>query len=152
MATKKEWGNATWYLFHTLSFKMKDEYFAELKNDFLNICTKICATLPCPDCSEHAGKIMYNVKRDNIKTKKDLQLFFFDFHNTVNRRVKKPIFEENNMFMYHKAITKNIIYNYITIMSRKYHNTKLLSNSFHRDMSMNDFKKWIAHNSNKFNP
>ena len=35
MATKKEWGNATWYLFHTLSFKMKDEYFAELKNDFL---------------------------------------------------------------------------------------------------------------------
>ena len=81
MATKKEWGNATWYLFHTLSFKMKDEHFDELKNDFLNICTKICATLPCPDCSEHATEIMRNVKRENIKTKKDLQLFFFDFHN-----------------------------------------------------------------------
>ena len=90
MATKKEWGNATWYLFHTLSFKMKDEHFHELKNDFLNICTKICATLPCPDCSENATEIMRNVKRENIKTKKDLQLFFFDFHNSVNRRVKNP--------------------------------------------------------------
>lgn len=152
MATKKEWGNATWYLFHTLSFKMKDQYFDSLKNDFLNICTNICGNLPCPNCSEHAATVMKNLNRDNIKTKKDLQLFFFDFHNAVNRRVNKPVFEEKNMFMYHKAITKNIIYNYITIMSRKYNNIKLLSNSFHRDMSLNDFKKWIAHNSNKFNP
>jgi hypothetical protein len=152
MATKKEWGNATWYLFHTLSFKMKDQYFDELKNDFLNICLNICTNLPCPDCSDHAVAIMKNLNRDNIKTKKDLQLFFFDFHNSVNRRTKKPIFNENQMFMYHKAVTKNIVFNYITILSKKYNNIKLLTNSFHRDMSMNEFKKWISHNSNKFNP
>ena len=69
MATKKEWGNATWYLFHTLSFKMKDEHFGELKNDFLNICTKICANLPCPDCSEHANAIMKNL--DNFYNAKN---------------------------------------------------------------------------------
>ena len=151
MATKKEWGNATWYLFHTLSFKMKDEHFDELKNDFLNICTRICTTLPCPDCSYHATEVMRNVKRENIKTKKDLQLFFFDFHNSVNRRIKKPVFNEDQMFMYHTAITKNIVFNYITIMSKNQNNIKLLSNSFHRDMTMNHFKKWITHNSNKFN-
>jgi hypothetical protein len=151
MATKKEWGNATWYLFHTLSFKMKDEYFEVLKDEFLNICMKICANLPCPDCSEHATSIMKNLKRDSIKTKKDLQLFFFDFHNAVNRRIKKPLFDESQMFMYHKAITNNIVFNYITILSRKQHNIKLISNSFHRDMAMNDFKKWISHNNFKFN-
>jgi hypothetical protein len=151
MATKKEWGNATWYLFHTLSYKMKDEYFDELKDDFLNMCSRICSNLPCPDCSEHASAIMRNLNRGNIKTKKDLQMFFFDFHNSVNKRVKKPLFTESSMFMYRNAITKNIIFNYISTMSKKYHNIKLITNSFHRDSTMNDFKKWISHNSNKFN-
>ena len=151
MATKKEWGNATWFLFHTLSCKMKDEHFDELKDDFLNICSRICANLPCPDCSEHATSIMKNLNRGNIKTKKDLQMFFFDFHNSVNKRVKKPLFTESSMFMYRNAITKNIIFNYISTMSKKYHNIKLITNSFHRDSTMNDFKKWISHNSNKFN-
>ena len=150
MATKKEWGNATWYLFHTLSYKMKDEYFEELKDDFLNMCSRICSNLPCPDCSEHASSIMRNLNRGNIKTKKDLQMFFFDFHNSVNKRVKKPVFSESSMFMYRNAVTKNIVFNYISTMSKKYHNIKLLTNSFHRDATMNDFKKWISHNSNKF--
>jgi hypothetical protein len=150
MATKKEWGNATWYLFHTLSYKMKDEYFDELKDDFLNMCSRICSNLPCPDCSEHASAIMRNLNRGNIKTKKDLQMFFFDFHNSVNKRVKKPVFTESSMFMYRNAITKNIVFNYISTMSKKYHNIKLITNSFHRDSTMNDFKKWISHNSNKF--
>ena len=151
MATKKEWGNATWYLFHTLSYKMKDQHFDELKNEFLNICSRICSTLPCPDCSEHAYAIMANVKREHIKTKKDLQMFFFDFHNSVNTRTKKPLFQESQMFKYQTAITRNIVYNFISILSRKYNNIKLLTNSFHRDAAMNDFKKWIAHNSSKFN-
>jgi hypothetical protein len=151
MATKKEWGNATWYLFHTLSYKMKDEYFDELKDDFLNMCSRICSNLPCPDCSEHASAIMRNLNRGNIKTKKDLQMFFFDFHNSVNKRVKKPVFSESSMFMYRNAVTKNIVFNYISTMSKKYHNIKLITNSFHRDSTMNDFKKWISHNSNKFN-
>jgi hypothetical protein len=93
---------------------------------------------------------MYNVKRDNIKTKKDLQLFFFDFHNSVNRRTKKPLFKEEGMYMYHKAVTKNIVFNFISTLSRKYYNVKLLTNSFHRDQAMNEFKKWISHNCNKF--
>jgi hypothetical protein len=130
---------------------MKDEYFDELKDDFLNMCSRICSNLPCPDCSEHASAIMRNLNRGNIKTKKDLQMFFFDFHNSVNKRVKKPLFTESSMFMYRNAITKNIIFNYISTMSKKYHNIKLITNSFHRDSTMNDFKKWISHNSNKFN-
>lgn len=150
MATKKEWGNATWLLFHTLSCKMKDEHFDELKDDFLNICLKICANLPCPECSEHATYIMRNLNRGNIKTKKDLQMFFFDFHNSVNKRTKKLIYNENDICKYKNAITKNIVYNFISIMSKKYHNIKLLTNSFHKDAAMNDFRKWISHNCNKF--
>jgi hypothetical protein len=150
MATKKEWGNATWYLFHTLSCKIKDEHFDELKDDLLNICSRICANLPCPDCSEHATTVMKNLNRKNIKTKKDLQMFFFDFHNSVNRRTKKSIYTEDDMCKYRNAITKNIVFNFISTMSKKYHNIRLLTNSFHRDTTMNDFKKWISHNCSKF--
>ena len=150
MASKKEWGSSTWFLFHTLSCKMKDEHFDELKDDFLNITARICANLPCPDCSEHATAIMKNLNRGNIKTKKDLQMFFYDFHNSVNKRTKKPIYNENDMCKYKNAITKNIVFNFISTMSKKYHNIKLLTNSFHKDSTMNDFKKWISHNSNKF--
>ena len=130
MATKKEWGNATWYLFHTLAFKMKDEYFEELKDDFITICANICANLPCPECSDHASQIMFKVKRDKIKTKKDLQLFFFDFHNSVNRKTNKRIFNESEMYIYQQAITKNIVYNFISTLSKKYYNVKILTNSF----------------------
>ena len=35
-------------------------------------------------------------------------------------------------------------------IEKPHHNIKLLTNSFHRDQSMNDFKKWISHNSCKF--
>ena len=150
MASKKEWGSSTWFLFHTLSYKMKDEHFDELKDEFLSISSRICANLPCPDCSEHATAIMKNLNRGNIKTKKDLQMFFYDFHNSVNKRTKKPIYNENDMCKYKNAITKNIVFNFISTMSKKYHNIKLLTNSFHRDSAMNDFKKWIAHNSTKF--
>ena len=150
MASKKEWGSSTWFLFHTLSYKMKDEHFDELKDEFLSISSRICANLPCPDCSEHATAIMKNLNRGNIKTKKDLQMFFYDFHNSVNKRTKKPIYNENDMCKYKTAITKNIVFNFISTMSKKYHNIKLLTNSFHKDSTMNDFKKWISHNSNKF--
>ena len=150
MASKKEWGSSTWFLFHTLSYKMKDEHFDELKDEFLSISSRICANLPCPDCSEHATAIMKNLNRGNIKTKKDLQMFFYDFHNSVNKRTKKPIYNENDMCKYKNAITKNIVFNFISTMSKKYHNIKLLTNSFHKDSTMNDFKKWISHNSNKF--
>ena len=53
MLTKEEWGNATWYLFHTLAYKLKDN-----RHDIVAIMVEyiitICNQLPCPDCKEHA--------------------------------------------------------------------------------------------------
>ena len=55
--SKKQWGNATWYLFHTLAEKLKPEYdnpseiralYAQIKN--------ICQNLPCEDCKNHATR------------------------------------------------------------------------------------------------
>ena len=54
---KKDWGNAVWFLFHTLAFKLKDEYISELPNLVSHIFI-ICNNLPCPNCKSHAVEIM----------------------------------------------------------------------------------------------
>jgi len=64
--------------------------------------------------------------------------------------LKKQVFDEASLCMYRNSITKNIVFNYISTLSKKYYNSRLISSGFHRDAMMNDFKKWIAHNSNKF--
>ena len=35
---KMKWGEPTWFLFHTLAHKIKEDNFSQIKNDFLNMC------------------------------------------------------------------------------------------------------------------
>ncbi len=58
----KLWGNSTWLLFHTISEKIKDDYFLKEKNNILNYITNICYNLPCPDCSVHATNFIKKKK------------------------------------------------------------------------------------------
>ena len=45
--SKKQWGNACWYLFHTLAEKIKPEYVEDiiiLKNLIINVCYNLSST------------------------------------------------------------------------------------------------------------
>ena len=44
------WGEPTWFLLHTLSVKIKEEHFSQIKDELLSIINNICSNLPCPDC------------------------------------------------------------------------------------------------------
>jgi hypothetical protein len=81
---KMKWGEPTWFLFHTLSYKIKDEMFLQVKNEILNIFFLICRNLPCSICAEHATQYMQNINFNAIQTKQQLKDLFFEFHNTVN--------------------------------------------------------------------
>ena len=35
---KKQWGNACWYLFHTLAYKLKEEHTNEIHNILNHNC------------------------------------------------------------------------------------------------------------------
>ena len=78
------WGTITWIFFHTLAEKIKDEHFENNKEFFINIIIKTCNHLPCPDCSEHATKVLSQAYLNNIKTKKHFVEFLRQFHNIVN--------------------------------------------------------------------
>ena len=128
--SKKEWGNATWNLFHTLAEKINEEYFLDNKIEFFSIINIICKNLPCPECAEDSNAILKTANLSNINSKQDLQDFFFQFHNKVNAKLKKPIFNSDELIKYKLAITVKIIQNFLNIYFKRRYNEKLLIQSF----------------------
>jgi hypothetical protein len=53
-------------------------------------------TITCPHCRDHFTEIHGNYKRvypNFLNSRQDLAMFAFRVHNSVNRRLKKPIYE-----------------------------------------------------------
>jgi hypothetical protein len=81
MASREEWGNITWYLFHGLAEKIKEENFISNKPLLIKILKNICQNLPCPDCSQHSTSLLNNVNFQQIRSKQEFKIFIFKFHN-----------------------------------------------------------------------
>lgn len=147
-----EWGEPTWFFFHTLAEKIKEEKFNEIRVEFLNILSTICVNLPCPDCATHAKQYLQEHKFNNIRTKEDLKMFFFVFHNYVNNRKKYPIFLLEDLdAKYSKAITKNILYYFMNAFEKKNKNMRLIADDIHRQHIAKVMKKWLNNNISCFN-
>lgn len=87
----KEWGNAYWDLFHTLSYKLKvDAKANELYNHFYTLSS----ILPCPICKKHAMEYLSKIKKNSIHNREALINLFFNFHNNVNEKLKKKQFSK----------------------------------------------------------
>jgi len=146
-----EWGTATWYLFHTLAYKLKPEHEKHapiLLQQFISICTHI----PCPTCREHANNTLKHVKIKSINSKNNLIKFLWEFHNKVNSRLKRnkiSLNECNNI--YKNAVTKRIILYFIQILSLKANNEKAMLDTFQRQRCINNFNKYIIENISKYN-
>ncbi len=84
MSQRAYWGTPTWFLFHTIAARIKEDYYEsnyEYIWDFIKNC---CATLPCPFCREHAVNYTKNISLSEVNTKEKLQNILFNFHNTAN--------------------------------------------------------------------
>lgn len=148
----QEWGNATWYLFHTLSHKLKDSESAHAA-DLLALFVSICKNLPCPICREDATKMLSGSKTRLVSTKADLIRFMWQFHNLVNRKLKKPemTFDEHNE-KYAQANTNNVVSFYIYVMSKNANNARAMLDSFKRQDNTKEFKKYFSENIHRYNP
>ena len=105
----KAWGPCTWYLFHTLAEKVKEETFPTLKNGLITIIKRICSNLPCPSCAEHARQKMESLNVNNIRSKHDLKLMLLSFHNDVNRRLNRPEFTEQQLNEKYKLLEESVL-------------------------------------------
>ncbi len=100
MYTKKNiaknlpWAVATWHLFHIIPAKISDENFIMYKQQILNFIVKCCNKLPCPYCKSHAQNYLRYNNINSVRTKEELELFLYRFHNKAHR-VEKNIPWEN---------------------------------------------------------
>jgi hypothetical protein len=109
----------------------------------------ICRNLPCPECSQHASTFLEKINFNGIKTKTDFKNMLCFFHNTVNFRKKKPVFDASGLEKYKNMNIITVYNNFINV----YHtrgNMNLLAESFQRKITLIGFKKWIMSNIQSF--
>ena len=145
------WGRATWFLFHTLAEKVKEEYFLQIKKELCNNVYKICSCLPCELCRAHAIEYVKNINFDNIQTKTDFKRMLFNFHNVVNKNKNYQIYKYEDLDeQYKKGNLIKILNNffYYQNMSRNKNSPTLVM--FHSSI-MNQLKEWFKDNLQYFN-
>jgi hypothetical protein len=150
--TKKMiWGEPTWFLFHTLAEKVKDDKFDQIKGELLNNIIAICNVLPCPICAQHATEYMRKIQVNSIKTKTDLKTLLFRFHNEVNSKKGYKLFVLEDLDdKYSKANLSNIINYFLTVFSKKSNNVSAIASDMYKMRILQIFKKWLVNNIQHF--
>jgi hypothetical protein len=131
--SKEIWGSSVWNLFHTIAHKIKEDKFLFHKSNIIFIIENICNTLPCPDCSKDATAMLKKVDFAQINNKADFKLLMFNFHNAINSKLKKPLFDFNELDDKYSKANIDAIYNNLNIIYTSNSNVpQLMSSSFHR--------------------
>jgi hypothetical protein len=135
------WWHPTWNLFHIFTANIIEESFNDIfKNEIIDLFIKICNKIPCGFCVAHASEHMKTINKDEIKTARDLELFFWKFHNQVNENTNKELFPEENLIVYKKNYVREITTEFEYVLQNYYHNEELLK----------EFTTWTQANKNNF--
>jgi hypothetical protein len=149
MSPPQVWGPATWSFFHTLAHKVNDNQPPIVYQQIFLQIRRICGFLPCPECSRDASSFLGKIHPNEIQTKRALIDKVYVFHNYVNKKKKKPLFDYGNINKYKDV---NIIQAYNTFL-KNYNtrgNMKLLTETFQRNLIINELKKWFLANISRF--
>lgn len=145
-----KWGPPTWILFHTLAEKINENIFPTLMPELVLNIKKICTSLPCPECSQHAINFWKKINISGIRNKQDLKNMICLFHNIVNKRKNKPLFNNENLAALYSNNNIINVYNNFVAVYQTHGNMQLLADSFQRKLILVGFKKWIMTNFNNF--
>ena len=151
MSPPEVWGPAIWRLFHTLVSHINDNVYHHIYPQLFYQIQRICKFLPCPECAQDASTFLAKVKLSDLKTKRDFINIFYLFHNYVNAKKRKPLYNYANINIYNNYRIINVVNNFIAVYNTK-GNMKLISESFQRQFVIKDFKNWIMNNIKFFVP
>jgi hypothetical protein len=148
------WGPIIWKFFHTISHKIKDESFSIILVPLFTWLKTICKTLPCPECSQHATSVLSKIRIQGLKNKQEFCIFMGNFHNIVNRRKKKPMFNTSYEGLANIYGNGNLIETYNGFMSvfQEQKGMTLNTDTFYRKIVATNFKKWLLINISHFHP
>jgi hypothetical protein len=98
----------------------------------------------------HATQFLSKINFNHIKSKNDFKSLMYIFHNVVNKRKNKEMFNVMDLNMYK---TKHLIkeYNLFVSIYNTKGNQKLMADSFARDITLKNVKSFLLNNRNFFN-
>ena len=151
MSPPEVWGPAVWRLFHTLSERINDDAYNALSRQLFGFFVRICKFLPCPDCSNDASIFLAKIKLSDMKNKTEFKNTFYLFHNWVNAKKRKPLFNYSYMNVYGRYRLIDVLNDFYAKYQTK-GNMKLLTESFQRQFVIKDFSNWIKYTIAAFVP
>ena len=98
--SKKRWAIPTWFFLHGIAEKINEQYYHKNYKEVFNLIRLICNNLPCPYCREHASAYCNLLIDNKINTKDKLKNELFIFHNNVNKKINKKIFDKTILDKY----------------------------------------------------
>jgi hypothetical protein len=88
----EELGRSTWTLLHTIATRLPEEPSDREKIDIKTFIHLFARYYPCVKCGYHMQQYLEG-NPIRTETKSDLEHWFCQFHNAVNKRLGKPIFD-----------------------------------------------------------
>jgi hypothetical protein len=144
-----QWGPVTWDLFHTLASKINETDYTTIGLELFAHIKNICGYLPCPECSQHARTNLGSVIIDKLKTKEDLINVLYIFHNSVNKRKNKPLYNFSELEKYKNMNVFNVCNKFFSNYKTP-GNMRLIAESFQRKLIVERFIAWMKINYKSF--
>jgi hypothetical protein len=149
MPPPEVWGPPVWRFLHALAENVNEDEFPKIKLMLFSYIKRICNFLPCPECSAHAYQFLARVNINAIKTKHEFKNMLYVFHNAVNKRKRKALFNYGHMNKYKYVNIGNAFNNFISVYHTK-GNMNLIAESFQRNLLTKDLKNWLINNYKYF--
>lgn len=139
-----KWAYITWIFLHTYANKIKNDYFINNKVNCIGVIKYICWHLPCPICEKHARQYLKNNPLEVCKKKEDLINYIWNFHNSVNKMLKKPIYSFDELQLYNRAYFLKITKLFLKEFSRNYYFSGKIMSGNKRKIAGNVIRKWLS--------
>ncbi len=148
--SKQAWGNATWFMMHTLAQKLRPEY-AHAVPGLLMQFENVCRNLPCPDCAEHASRMFATANIRAVVDKDTLMRFLYELHDAVNRRLGKPCPTMDECCeLYSRGRTVAILTHFFQVMKNIKSQDRAMIYGFRRQQCMKSFAEFMDANLHIF--
>ena len=102
------WATPVWNFFHTFAEKIDEKFYEKNYIVCYKIIKLICHILPCPYCKNHASKYINKINPYTLKKKENFRLMLYNFHNFVNKRLRKKKFLKQQLKKYNQNNIINI--------------------------------------------
>jgi len=117
----KRWGPLGWMMLHSISLNYPIEPSPEDKLILSKFLEKFVNTISCPSCQIHFKSTFDLYKQHHpewAQSRYDLFLFVVRSHNTVNKRLDKPVIQTVEDCL--TTIKNNTLYTSLKIFRQKY--------------------------------